>query len=128
MTRFLNDLVVNWNDQPEHIRSLNWYFAPVLNPDGYEYSHETDRFWSKNRNKSHSKDWPGVDLNNNYNNLGKNQSGEPGSEFYAGPKKFSESETMAHKQFFHSTLDEFRAFLSFHSGAKSILFPWSYHP
>uniref|UniRef100_A0A182XED3 Peptidase M14 domain-containing protein n=1 Tax=Anopheles quadriannulatus TaxID=34691 RepID=A0A182XED3_ANOQN len=31
------------------IQSYDWYVLPVLNPDGYEYSHRYDRLWSKNR-------------------------------------------------------------------------------
>jgi murein tripeptide amidase MpaA len=29
--------------------SVDWYIIPLLNPDGYEYSHEVDRMWRKNR-------------------------------------------------------------------------------
>lgn len=35
----------------ETIRSVDWYVLPVLNPDGYEYSHVYDRFWRKTRSK-----------------------------------------------------------------------------
>lgn len=35
----------------ETIRSVDWYIMPVLNPDGYEYSHQFDRLWRKNRSK-----------------------------------------------------------------------------
>ncbi|XP_052900023.1 uncharacterized protein LOC128306528 [Anopheles moucheti] len=31
------------------VQSYDWYVLPVLNPDGYEYSHRHDRLWSKNR-------------------------------------------------------------------------------
>uniref|UniRef100_A0A182KE71 Peptidase M14 domain-containing protein n=1 Tax=Anopheles christyi TaxID=43041 RepID=A0A182KE71_9DIPT len=31
------------------VQSYDWYVLPVLNPDGYEYSHKYDRLWSKNR-------------------------------------------------------------------------------
>uniref|UniRef100_A0A182MNE1 Peptidase M14 domain-containing protein n=1 Tax=Anopheles culicifacies TaxID=139723 RepID=A0A182MNE1_9DIPT len=31
------------------VQSYDWYILPVLNPDGYEYSHRHDRLWSKNR-------------------------------------------------------------------------------
>lgn len=29
--------------------SREWYILPVANPDGYEYTHTTDRLWTKNR-------------------------------------------------------------------------------
>uniref|UniRef100_A0A182YQ50 Peptidase M14 domain-containing protein n=1 Tax=Anopheles stephensi TaxID=30069 RepID=A0A182YQ50_ANOST len=31
------------------VQSYDWFILPVLNPDGYEYSHRHDRMWSKNR-------------------------------------------------------------------------------
>lgn len=31
--------------------SREWYILPVGNPDGYEYSHTTDRLWTKNRSR-----------------------------------------------------------------------------
>ena len=33
------DLVGEWD----------WYFLPLVNPDGYEYSRSTDRLWRKTR-------------------------------------------------------------------------------
>ena len=30
-------------------QAVDWYVAPLLNPDGYEYSHTNDRMWRKNR-------------------------------------------------------------------------------
>ena len=30
-------------------QAVDWYVAPLLNPDGYEYSHTNDRLWRKNR-------------------------------------------------------------------------------
>jgi len=29
--------------------NVNWYIIPLLNPDGYEYTHQGDRMWRKNR-------------------------------------------------------------------------------
>ena len=29
------------------VDKLTWYVIPVLNPDGYEYSHTTNRMWRK---------------------------------------------------------------------------------
>lgn len=35
----------------ETLRMVDWYVLPVLNPDGYEFSHKYDRFWKKTRSK-----------------------------------------------------------------------------
>ena len=39
------------NGQPhdEDVVAVNWIIMPLLNPDGYEYSHTHDRMWRKNR-------------------------------------------------------------------------------
>ena len=31
------------------VRAVDWYVAPLLNPDGYEFSHTDNRMWRKNR-------------------------------------------------------------------------------
>lgn len=30
-------------------QGVTWYFLPIVNPDGYEHSHKSDRLWRKNR-------------------------------------------------------------------------------
>lgn len=94
---------------------------PVLNPDGYVYSHEYDRFWKKSRSRHISRPsgiinsamtWLqkkkisdrvcyGVDLDRNWNyQWGKRGSSKsPCNEFFAGPVPFSEPETKALSEF-----------------------------
>ena len=51
-TLFALDQIVNTISGPnkKHLfKSLDWYFVPLLNPDGYAYSRTTDRLWRKNR-------------------------------------------------------------------------------
>ena len=33
----------------ELILQVNWLIMPLTNPDGYDYTHTTDRLWRKNR-------------------------------------------------------------------------------
>lgn len=95
---------------------------PVLNPDGYVYSHEYNRFWKKSRSQHVAKPsgglldsaitWlqqkragekicHGVDLDRNWlYHWGKRGSSKaPCNEFYAGPAPFSEPETKAVSDF-----------------------------
>ena len=37
------------NPFDEDVVGIDWYIMPLLNPDGYEYSHTHDRMWRKNR-------------------------------------------------------------------------------
>ena len=53
------------------MQAVDWYIAPLLNPDGYEYSHTSDRMWRKNRSPppAGSRCY-GVDLNRNWDVIG----------------------------------------------------------
>jgi len=31
------------------IENLDWYILPVVNPDGYEHTRDSDRLWRKTR-------------------------------------------------------------------------------
>lgn len=117
--------MLNWNDQPEFIRNLNWYIMPVVNPDGYEYSHATNRLWRKNRSKSSN--CAGVDLNRNfpYEYVSVGSSSDPCSDVYRGSRAFSEPETLAQKYFFGNTTERFHAFLSVHSFGQMFMYPWA---
>ncbi len=43
--------------------NIDWVFLPVVNPDGYEYTHTEDRLWRKSRSKHNGDECIGVDLN-----------------------------------------------------------------
>lgn len=51
-----------------NIAKYNRHIVPVLNPDGYEYTHTQDRMWRKNR-ASYGGECVGVDLNRNFRYL-----------------------------------------------------------
>lgn len=102
---------------------------PILNPDGYIYSAETDRFWRKNtRVLSTSTGCIGVDLNRNwaidFGGMG-GGSNDPCEEDFTGPEAFSESETAAVKTFFEGN-PRIVAHLDIHSFGEFVLGPWSY--
>lgn len=50
----VKQVVENYNKHKETADSAIWYFLPVANPDGYEYSHSTDRLWMKTRSRHNS--------------------------------------------------------------------------
>jgi hypothetical protein len=101
------------------------YVVPNLNPDGYEYSWNTDRMWRKNRRNNGGTF--GVDLNRNYAKGwgGPGSSGNGGSSTYRGTAPFSEPETAALRDFCLS-LDNFAGIIDYHSYGEYILWPWSY--
>lgn len=116
-----------------------------MNPDGYEYTHTTDRLWRKNRRRNTF--CTGVDLNRNYGYKwgGQGASRQPCAETFAGAGAFSEpgeaqryfefyfnnikfysSETKAVQDFLSTSAADFKASLSFHSYGQYILYPWGY--
>lgn len=99
---------------------------PVMNPDGYEHTHTSDRLWRKNRKKNSV--CSGVDLNRNYGYRwgGQGASKQPCAETYAGAGPFSEPETKAVENFLKTSAADLKASLSFHSYGQYILYPWGY--
>lgn len=78
------------------VDNIEFIVVPSLNPDGYEYTHEKDRLWRKNRGGSSVNGFcKGVDLNRNWDDhWGKEGcSHNPCSQVYAGSGAFSEKET-----------------------------------
>lgn len=47
----------------EIMANVDWVFLPVMNADGYEYTHTEDRLWRKSRSIHNGNDCIGVDLN-----------------------------------------------------------------
>ncbi|XP_012162318.1 uncharacterized protein LOC101461300 isoform X2 [Ceratitis capitata] len=128
VTFIANQLIEDWEILPEYMRNVDWYIHAVANPDGYEYTHTTDRLWRKNM-RSHGRQCPGVDLNRNFGYKwgGKGTSANPCSQTYRGSKAFSEPETFyISKYISNHPRDTFQAYLSFHSYGQYILYPWGY--
>lgn len=50
LNNLVNDIESN-STLGQMIRKVDWYFMPVMNPDGYDYSIHYDRLWQKTRSK-----------------------------------------------------------------------------
>lgn len=74
---------------------LDYYVVPMMNPDGYEFSHTTDRYWRKNRSLNNGSSCVGTDLNRNwgYKWGGRESTSDPCSQDYRGKYAFSEPES-----------------------------------
>ncbi|XP_048481564.1 uncharacterized protein LOC105380091 [Plutella xylostella] len=129
VTYIANEIARGFDEHPCHLATKDWYFLPVVNPDGYEYSHTTDRMWRKNR--ARFGECVGVDLNRNFSKGWgeKDEEGsstDPGNIFFRGPAPFSESESAAIRDTILSAEKPFCIYLSFHSYGEVIIFPWGY--
>jgi len=109
------------------LNSFTFFISPSINPDGYEYSRNSDRMWRKTRGGNRSGACAGVDPNRNfgYHWGGKGTSTNPCSEIYKGTYAFSEPETRAVKDFIMSR-SGWQMYLTFHSYGQMILYPWGY--
>ena len=103
------------------VDSTELWVVPVVNPDGYQYSWSTDRYWRKNRRERH-----GVDLNRNFSVAwgGAGSSRSKGSEVYRGEYAFSEPETAALRDL--AKREQFALHVDFHAYGQLILYPWNY--
>ncbi len=97
------------------------WVAPVINPDGYVHSWESDRYWRKNRAEPY-----GVDLNRNWSVGfgGRGSSSNRRSQIYRGPHAFSEPESRALRDLIIREAPV--AHVDFHSFGQMILYPWGH--
>ncbi|VDM39618.1 unnamed protein product [Toxocara canis] len=112
------------------VGKFDWYFVPVANPDGYEYSMTTDRLWRKtrSRNMTVNKWCVGADANRNWGyrwgEAGANRS--PCSNIYAGASPFSEVEVAGIRDFITWQIPDLKIYVSLHSYGQLFLAPWGY--
>merc|ERR1719487_914263 len=96
--------------------------APVINPDGYEYTFTGNRLWRKNRRKNADGTY-GVDLNRNWDNhWGEGgASTTPSATDYQGPSVASEPEVKACQNYIMKHMKHRVAGIDFHSYGDMIL-------
>ncbi|HEY5948513.1 MAG TPA: M14 family zinc carboxypeptidase [Kofleriaceae bacterium] len=125
VTTCVADRLVRDYDRDPAIRSFvdstELWIVPVVNPDGYQYSWATDRYWRKNRRGGH-----GVDLNRNYSVAwgGSGSSGNKGSQVYRGENAFSEVESSALRDL--AKREQIAFHIDFHSYGQLVMYPWLY--
>ena len=124
VTTCIADRLVRGYDTDPRVHKLltdyTFHVVPLMNPDGYEYSWRSDRYWRKNRQAPY-----GVDLNRNWSvGFGTGSSSNKRSQVYRGPYAFSEPETRAVRDL--ALRLDLAAHIDFHSYGQLILYPWSH--
>ncbi len=124
-----DQLCQNYGSDPQvedMLTRLEFVFVPVVNPDGYEYSHTSYRLWRKNRRNNGDGTY-GVDLNRNWSVGwgGPGSDGYTSSDIYRGTAPFSEPETTALSNYILS-LSDVVVHIDWHSYGQLILRPYSY--
>ena len=112
----------------EVIVNVDWFIIPLINPDGYEFSHTQDRWWRKNRRPPPpGSGCYGVDINRNFElGYGLGASTNPCEEVYQGPEAMSEPETRALATLSSRLNTSLLYYISLHAYGQSWLTPWGY--
>lgn len=131
VTFIINQLITSTD--PRILKLANtydWFFFPVVNPDGYKYTFEGDRLWRKNR-KPYGL-CRGVDLNRNFasNWGGIGSSDDPCSYDFSGGAVFSEPEAEALANFIRNNAEKerIRTYIALHSYSQLLMFPYGHTP
>ncbi|KAI8034034.1 hypothetical protein M5D96_013194, partial [Drosophila gunungcola] len=99
------------------MRRIDWYFLPLANPDGYQYSRHTDRLESG---------CYGVNLDRNfeYGWGGTGSTSNPCKNLYRGAESFSEPESRALRSFLSGMREYLGAYVSLGGYGQAITYPW----
>ncbi|EPE09682.1 zinc carboxypeptidase [Ophiostoma piceae UAMH 11346] len=121
----------NTNMITKLVDNFDIIFVPVVNPDGYQYTWETDRLWRKTRQTTNFRFCRGFDLDHAFGyEWDSTARDEPCSETYGGESAFQAVEAESLSNWARSEVDnnnvEFIGFLDLHSYSQQIMFPFSY--
>ena len=139
MSVIVDRLLKTYRTDPSATRlvdQFDLFFLLVANPDGYEYSRNSDRWWRKNRRPNAGSSCVGTDLNRNFAHRAwgdtSGSSSDPCSDIYHGAGAGSESEVAAIQRFiteFGTGADgssHFKLFIDHHTYSQMWLYPWGF--
>ncbi|RMB89998.1 hypothetical protein DUI87_33610 [Hirundo rustica rustica] len=107
--------------------SMDIFLEIVTNPDGFAFTHSSNRLWRKTRSINAGSRCVGVDPNRNWDAGfgGAGSSSNPCSETYHGPHAHSEKEVRAIVDFIRAH-GKVKSVISIHSYSQMLLFPYGY--
>uniref|UniRef100_A0A8C5JPJ4 Carboxypeptidase A1 n=1 Tax=Junco hyemalis TaxID=40217 RepID=A0A8C5JPJ4_JUNHY len=107
--------------------SMDIFLEIVTNPDGFAFTHSSNRLWRKTRSINAGSRCVGVDPNRNWDAGfgGAGSSSNPCSETYHGPHAHSEREVRAIVDFIRAH-GNVKSVISIHSYSQMLLFPYGY--
>jgi len=108
------------------VDNFSIYIVPLVNPDGYTFTHTSTRLWRKNRRLNSGGSY-GVDLNRNWNEhfCEYGASRTQSSDTYCGTAAFSEPETKALSDYITQNAPA-SAYIDFHSYGQLALRPYGW--
>lgn len=127
-TFLLNTLLTSKEESVREVaENYDWYIFPNTNPDGYVYTHKTDRLWRKTR-QPYGAYCYGADPNRNWDFHWneKGTSNYPCSNIFAGSAPFSEIEARTYSEYLRSLSGKLLIFIGLHSYSQLLLFPYGH--
>ncbi|XP_060658299.1 zinc carboxypeptidase [Drosophila nasuta] len=135
VTYILNQLINSNDAELQRLtEEYDWIVVPMVNPDGFVYTHEVERLWRKNRRPNGYSNSSGlcygIDMNRNFDF---HWSGagwgieDPCDHWFNGEQPNTEIEILQ-LQDFVSSFDEgyIRAYMAFHAYGQYILLPYGH--
>ncbi|XP_014800916.1 PREDICTED: carboxypeptidase A2-like [Calidris pugnax] len=109
------------------LNKMDIFLLTVTNPDGYVFTHTTNRMWRKTRSRNPGSVCIGVDPNRNWDAGfgGPGASSNPCSDSYRGPSANSEVEVRSVVNFIKNH-GNIKAFLTLHSYSQLLMYPYGY--
>nr|XP_036220392.1 carboxypeptidase B isoform X2 [Bactrocera oleae] len=123
----IQQLVENYEQNSHLLANYDWIIVPLVNPDGYEYTHTRERLWRKTR-KPVTRFCAGTDANRNFDfHWGEvGASNTACADTFKGLSAFSEPETQALRDLMHSLTGRAKFYLTLHAYGNYLLYPWGY--
>jgi extracellular matrix protein 14 len=127
-------VITSYDREPMITKLLEHFdivFIPVLNPDGYEYTWQTDRLWRKSRQQTKMRFCRGLDLDHAFG-YGWDAVGhqtDPCSESYGGDQPFQAVEASLLAKWAKNETEngvKFVSYLDLHSYSQQVLIPYAY--
>jgi len=121
------------NDDPEGralLDHVQFIIVPILNLDGYDFTHTSNRLWRKNREPNSGSTCIGTDLNRNYSYGWGGDGSSPSAcaDTYRGATPFSSPEITAQRNFLAPYLNagNVPVFVDIHAYGAMFMSPWGY--
>jgi len=130
----INELITKYGTDPKiknFVDKIDFYIAPSINPDGYEYTRSTNRMWRKTRGGPYCSGIRccyGADPNRNwpYQWMVSGSSSNPCADTYGGPKAWSEPECQQVGGWLMTNKDHLKAYITLHSYSQLWMYSYGY--
>ncbi|EDV40701.2 uncharacterized protein Dana_GF10641 [Drosophila ananassae] len=125
----IQQLLDNYSENQELLEDYDWVIMPVVNADGYEFTHTDSRYFRKTRKPTNDPDCVGTDINRNFGyewGHDEGSSGDPCEAIYRGETPFDQPETQVLRDLMLHHKGRLIWYLSLHSYGNYLLLPWGH--